>query len=157
MTPQPVTEADLDWVLALNRAHEAELSPLDRGGLAHLVDEAAYAKTLAGGAFLIAFAPAADYDSPNFLWFRDRYESFLYIDRIAVAATHRRQGLAAALYQDLFADAAARGFPRVVCEVNADPPNPGSDAFHAAQGFAEVGAATLAGRGKTVRYFAREA
>jgi predicted GNAT superfamily acetyltransferase len=41
-----------------------------------------------------------------------------------------------------------------VCEVNAEPPNPASDAFHAAMGFAEVGSATLGG-GKQVRYFER--
>ena len=42
----------------------------------------------------------------------------------------------------------------MVCEVNAEPPNPASDAFHAALGFTEVGQATL-NRGKVVRYFAR--
>jgi len=31
--------------------------------------------------------------------------------------------------------AAAAGHVRVGCEVNAEPPNPGSDAFHAALGF----------------------
>ena len=54
----------------------------------------------------------------------------------------------------------AAGHERVVCEVNADPPNPVSDAFHAALGFAEVGSARLSGTplssmGKTVRYFSR--
>jgi hypothetical protein len=44
----------------------------------------------------------------------------------------------------------------VVCEVNADPPNPASDAFHAALGFAAVGSAANHGGGKTVRYFCRE-
>lgn len=156
MTPAPLSEADLDWALALNRAHETELSPLDREGLARLIGEAVYARGLEGGAMLIAFAPAADYDSPNFLWFRDRYDSFVYVDRIVVADTHRRRGLAAALYEDLFAEARAAGAERVVCEVNADPPNPASDAFHARLGFVEVGDQTLP-NGKTVRYYARPA
>ena len=51
--------------------------------------------------------------------------------------------------------ARAAGHERVVCEVNADPPNPASDAFHAALGFAEIGA-TLLPNGKTVRYFMRD-
>lgn len=154
MTPTPLAEADLGWALALNRAHETELSPLDRAGLKRLIGAAAYAKGLEAGAMLIAFAPEADYDSPNFLWFRGRYDRFLYVDRVVVAERHRRRGLAAALYEDLFAEARAAGAERVVCEVNADPPNPGSDAFHARLGFAEVGAQTLP-NGKTVRYYAR--
>jgi hypothetical protein len=43
----------------------------------------------------------------------------------------------------------------VVCEVNADPPNPASDAFHTALGFAEVGSASIHAGSKTVRYLAR--
>jgi uncharacterized protein len=43
----------------------------------------------------------------------------------------------------------------VVCEVNISPPNPASDAFHAALGFAEVGSASVYGESKTVRYLSR--
>ena len=50
----------------------------------------------------------------------------------------------------------ARGHERVVCEVNREPPNPASDAFHATLGFSEVGAAAIHGGSKTVRYLARE-
>ncbi|MEL7465604.1 MAG: GNAT family N-acetyltransferase [Pseudomonadota bacterium] len=147
---------DFSWVHALNKAHEKELSPLTPEGAEALVRAAVYARQAEGGAFLIGFDQASDYDSPNFLWFRDRFETFLYVDRIAVAATHRRRGLAAALYEDLFAFAVAKGYPRVVCEVNSDPPNPGSDAFHAALGFKVVGEAQLEERGKSVRYMTRE-
>jgi predicted GNAT superfamily acetyltransferase len=37
--------------------------------------------------------------------------------------------------------------------VNADPPNPASDSFHAAFGFVVVGSATLSG-GNAVRHYA---
>jgi predicted GNAT superfamily acetyltransferase len=40
-----------------------------------------------------------------------------------------------------------------MCEVNATPPNPASDAFHARLGFEEIGAAHL--KKKTVWYFSR--
>jgi predicted GNAT superfamily acetyltransferase len=43
----------------------------------------------------------------------------------------------------------------IVCEVNLDPPNPASDAFHAALGFAEVGTAVIDNGDKTVRYLSR--
>ena len=42
--------------------------------------------------------------------------------------------------------------PILCCEVNIDPPNPVSDAFHAFFGFVEVGWAFLPDRGKSVRY-----
>jgi predicted GNAT superfamily acetyltransferase len=44
----------------------------------------------------------------------------------------------------------AAGHDRVVCEVNVDPPNPTSRAFHLRMGFGEVGHATLPGGTKTV-------
>ncbi len=54
----------------------------------------------------------------------------------------------------MIAKASAAGHDRIVCEVNAEPPNPASDALHAALGFVAVGVASLA-VGKTVRYYAR--
>jgi predicted GNAT superfamily acetyltransferase len=40
--------------------------------------------------------------------------------------------------------------------VNAQPPNPTSDAFHAALGFVQVGTATFDDSAKTVRYLVRQ-
>ncbi len=156
MIPADIANRDIDWIYALNKKHEVELSPLTRDGVASMVARATYARAIDGGAFLLGFDRDGDYDSPNFIWHRDRFERFLYVDRIAVAASHRRRGLAAKLYEDVFAFAANRGDERVVCEVNSDPPNPASDAFHAALGFKVVGDAYLGDRGKTVRYLARE-
>ncbi len=105
-------------------------------------------------AFLIGLDQDADYDSPNFLWFRDRYERFAYIDRVVVAASAHGQGLGRALYERLFAETKTAGYPCVMAEVNVVPPNPGSLAFHEKMGFEAVGEAELA-TDKTVRYFAR--
>ncbi|RUZ33524.1 GNAT family N-acetyltransferase, partial [Mesorhizobium sp. M7A.F.Ca.US.003.02.1.1] len=44
----------------------------------------------------------------------------------------------------------------VTCEVNTAPPNPASDAFHAALGFVEAGGAVIHGGKKAVRYYARQ-
>ncbi|MEL6477511.1 MAG: GNAT family N-acetyltransferase [Pseudomonadota bacterium] len=156
MTLRAMTDADLDWVLALNRVHEAELSPLDRARLADL-SHGAFSATVAEpqAGFLITFDQDADYDSPNFLWQRARYPRFVYVDRIAIDAAHRRKGLAEALYADLFTRARAAGHEVICCEVNSDPPNPASDRFHARLGFEVVGERHLDDRGKTVRYYAR--
>ncbi len=118
--------------------------------------EAFYARRVGNvAAFLLAFDQDADYDSPNYLWFRERYPRFVYVDRIVVAAAMRKRGLANRLYEDLFRAARVAGHERVVCEVNSDPPNPVSDAFHAALGFVEVGHAAIHGGAKTVRYLVR--
>jgi hypothetical protein len=144
-------------LLDLNNDHAAETSPLTAEGWCAMV-AAAFSATCVDppAALLIAFDQDADYDSPNFLWFRERYARFVYVDRIVVASAHRGNGLARRLYGDLFERARAAGHTRIVCEVNAVPPNPGSDAFHARMGFVTVGRADLAGRDKTVRYLAKD-
>jgi hypothetical protein len=147
--------ADLSAALALNAAHVTETSSLDEAALRRMLGEAFRAVTIdGGGALLVAFEQSAVYDSPNFAWFKTRFARFVYVDRIVVAARSRGRGLAGALYRDLFDAARAAGHTRVVCEVNVDPPNPASDAFHERQNFAEVGRAKLA-NGKTVRYLSR--
>ena len=72
-----------------------------------------------------------------------------------VASTARGRGCARRLYHDLFEQAVRTGHERIVCEVNARPPNPESDAFHAALGFIEVGNASIHNDSKTVRYLSR--
>ena len=145
-----------DSLLALNNAHAEQTSRLDVERLRHML-EAAFHVAAVGNldAFLIAFDQAADYDSPNFLWLRERHARFVYVDRIVTAPQSRGRGLAAGLYRDLFAKAAAAGHDRILCEVNLDPPNPGSDAFHARMGFTEIGRAMRDDGAKTVRYLQR--
>jgi uncharacterized protein len=156
---EPADAARLAGILALNAAHEAETSPLDRASLRALVDAALFARALVAGeevaAFLIALDQDAPYASPNFLWFRARYGRFVYVDRLVTAPAWRGRGCARRLYAALFADAARAGHDRVACEVNRDPPNPGSDALHAALGFRPVGEAAIHGGTKTVRYLLR--
>ena len=143
-------------LLALNNAHEQELSWLEPERLQHLVEHAFLARRIGDvDAFMLALDQDAPYDSPNFLWFRDRYPRFVYVDRIVVAPSARGRGYARKLYRELFEHTAHAGHERVVCEVNARPPNPESEAFHTAVGFVEVGRAEVDHRSKTVRYLSR--
>lgn len=153
----PLLPHHLPAALALNRAHEAATSPLGENELKEMVAGALLALQSGEGAdaLLLAFDREADYHSPNFLWFKAKYDRFAYVDRVIVGEAAQGMGLARGLYEALFAAAAARGLERVVCEVNLDPPNPGSDAFHAKMGFGVVGQAFLPGNGKTVRYLSR--
>lgn len=155
VTIEPIRPEDEPAVLALNNLHAAETSFLDAAKLHRLIGEAFVAGRIGSvEALLLAFDQRADYDSVNFLWFRERYARFVYVDRIITAAEARGRGHARRMYLALFVAARAAGHERVVCEVNSDPPNPASDAFHASMGFVEVGSATLDG-GKSVRYFER--
>lgn len=156
LLPMPIT-ADVEAaVLALNNAHAVELSWLEGDRLGTLLGQSFYARRFGHlAAFLIAFDECADYDSPNYLWFRQRYPRFVYVDRIVVDRAARQQGLARLLYEDLLRRAVAAGHEIVGCEVNSDPPNPASDAFHAEFGFSEVGRASINSGAKTVRYLAR--
>lgn len=151
----PMSDTTLAEALALNNAHATELSWQDENSFAHLLKEAFHARWSPDQtAFLIAFDERANYSSENFRWFQRHFKRFVYVDRVVVSPAHRGKGLAKMLYADLFAAVRTAGQSRVVCEINFDPPNPASDAFHAALGFVEVGHAILAGKGKVVRYLA---
>lgn len=153
---EAVQAVDEAAVLILNNENAAELSWLEPEELSALVGTSFSASRIGDlEAFLLTFDQTAAYDSPNFLWFRERYPRFVYVDRIVVAASARGRGHARRLYEDLFARAAAAGHDIVTCEVNLDPPNPASDAFHAALGFREVGEAVIHGGKKAVRYYAK--
>jgi uncharacterized protein len=156
---RPVEPGDLPALLDLNNAHSVELSLLDLEKMRGLLGVAALAMAIGPAgqpdAFLLAFDHDAPAQGPNHAWFLARRPRFLYVDRVCVHPRARRQGLARALYSHALAEAVRRGLPVLCCEVNIDPPNPVSDAFHASFGFVEVGRAFLPDRGKSVRYLER--
>ena len=143
----------LDSILALSALHEEETSPLDRNKLSAMLAEAFHHATIGDGSlgYLIAFDQGADYDSVNFSWFQSRFDRFIYVDRIVVAASERGKGAARQFYADLFAVAQKAGHCRIVAEININPPNPSSMDFHAKVGFLELNQVTLS-PGKTVSY-----
>lgn len=153
---ETISPVDEPAILALNNEHAAELSWLEPERLSYLIGEAFHTRRIGKlEAFLMAFDQDAAYDSPNYLWFRSRYQRFVYVDRVVVANAARGRGHARRLYADLFGVAANAGHTIVTCEVNAEPPNPASDAFHAALGFSEIGDGVIHGGAKSVRYFVR--
>jgi predicted GNAT superfamily acetyltransferase len=87
--------------------------------------------------FCINFGPDADYGSVNYRWFCQRYDNFVYLDRIAVSENARNLGIGAALYAAV--EGAIVGTPLLTCEVNLRPRNDGSLRFHQRLGFVEVG------------------
>ena len=142
---------------ALNQHYQALLSPLDEEAFASLVAGASYAKHAGDGdAFLIAYDQSAAYDSPHFERFKKKLDRFYYIDRIAIAPSLQGAGLARRFYQDLEDLARVQGAGHLCAEVNIEPPNPASHAFHQSFGFVEDGQITVEtsyGVVKTLQYY----
>ena len=148
---------DLDALLALSNAHEKEVGRFMAGAFAELVALSFRTRmTSERDAFLVALSQRAPENAPNWRWFAARFPRFVYIDRVVVAENSRKRGLGKLLYDDVTDAARRAGYAHLCCEVNIDPPNPGSDAFHAKMGFQEIGRAYLPDRGKLVRYLMRD-
>jgi predicted GNAT superfamily acetyltransferase len=137
----PSSSAELDRIVAINDAEVPAVGPLGRAQLEHLVGQSVQALvacddggTIAG--FCLVLAPGADYGSMNYRWFAERYDDFVYLDRVAVAPEFRRRGVGTALYR---AVENATDAPWFTLEVNLRPRNDTSLTFHAHLGFVEVG------------------
>jgi predicted GNAT superfamily acetyltransferase len=151
----PLGTDHLDAVADLNDREVPRVSPLGRDGLVDLLPRCDLAVVAVDGSdgvagIVLAVAPGADYASVNYRWFDARGDDFLYVDRVVVAPRHRRQGVAAMLYDAVEERARVAGYGRVTCEVNVRPPNPGSLAFHLSRGFVEVGRQDTTGGSLTV-------
>jgi hypothetical protein len=88
--------------------------------------------------FTIVLGPGHDYKSLNYRWFSDRYDNFAYLDRVAVSSSHQRMGIGRAMYEEVLAQLSGK-YPVLLLEVNVQPRNETSLAFHEALGFKEVG------------------
>ena len=159
MVIRDVREHELDSVLALNNAAGAGILPIDADRLRFFWRHAAYFRVaetdghLAG--FLIALMPDANYDSPNFLWFRERYPEFVYIDRIVIAGAHRGAGLGRIFYADVQSFAEVRS-PLIACEVFVTGGRDPALLFHGSFGFHEVGQQVVPGVGLRAAYLVKE-
>ena len=139
-----LTATDLDRVLTINESGVPGVGAIDAAGLAHLVDESSMTlvatvddpidEIVAG--FCVVLPPGADYGSVNYRWFSERYDDFVYLDRVAIAPGFQGRGLGRALYDEVERRADAAWF---TLEVNLRPRNDGSLAFHERLGFVEVG------------------
>ena len=152
-SPIPLATLPLKTFLDLNNRNARELSFADTELFASMIAAATYARGFTAPlGFLIAFDQDSGYPGGHFQWFKARLDRFVYVDRVVIEEARRGQGLARRLYDDLFSVARANGQTVITCEINSDPPNPVSDAFHAKLGFRAITTATLPDNSKTVRY-----
>jgi predicted GNAT superfamily acetyltransferase len=138
---------DLVVVHAINQAEVPAVGSERIEDLGHIGEQSTIALVAVDGSsgdiagFCMVLAPDADYDSGNYLWFSERYDDFVYLDRVAIAPAHQRRGIGRALYAEVERLAAVRrpGATRLTLEVNLRPRNDTSLAFHGELGFVEVG------------------
>ena len=154
-----VREHELDLVLALNNAAGPGILPMDAAKLRFFWENADYFRVaekdglLAG--FLVALSQDAPHDSPNFLWFRERYPEFLYIDRIVIASTRRGAGVGRVFYGDVQSFAEVR-VPRLAAEVFLEGTNHPALLFHGSFGFREIGQFVMTGPGLRAAMLVKE-
>jgi predicted GNAT superfamily acetyltransferase len=138
-----LTPEDFEDVLEINNSNVPAVGELTHEKLQYLVDHSLHALVVQHGTtvgFCITFAPNAPYDSPNYQWFCNRYTQFVYLDRIAFVPQAQGMGLGKLLYQHIERLMHQTGLIQpLCCEVNVEPPNPGSLRFHQSIGFLEVG------------------
>ena len=150
-----LTAADLDRVLAINQANVPEVGSVDIDRMQFLVEESEIALVAERGSgstaepaeiagFCLVLGQGSAYESVNYAWCMERFGDALYLDRVAFDAAFQGQGLGTALYAEVDRLIDARraegvAINRLTLEVNVDPPNEQSLAFHARRGFTEAG------------------
>jgi predicted GNAT superfamily acetyltransferase len=140
-----IVSTDVTRVLEINNANTPGVSELTMIELATDLKNSLHALVIDNEhgevcAFCITFGPNTPDAGSNHQWFAERYKSFVYLDRIAIDSSHQNRGLGALLYQSveqLMFNSAEHSL--LCCEVNLEPPNPGSLRFHKRIGFTEVG------------------
>lgn len=135
---------DLHAIHTINEAEVPAVGTVTAEALSRIVDASTIALVAEIddeiGGFCLVLPPGTDYGSSNYRWFAERYDDFVYLDRIAIMPARRRMGLGRALYGEVERLAAERrpGATHFTLEVNVRPRNEVSLAFHAELGFTEV-------------------
>jgi predicted GNAT superfamily acetyltransferase len=130
---------DLEVVWAINQENVPAVGEETLADLAKIHDQstialvAEVANQIVG--FCMVLLPGADYGSPNYEFFCDRLDDFIYLDRVAITKNFQGMGIGAALYREVELRSGAEWF---ALEVNTKPRNEGSLRFHAREGFVQM-------------------
>jgi len=134
---------DLARILEINQANVPEVGSVDADRMAYLLTESPIALAVELDRAIVGFCLVmhsdSSYDSVNYRWFTERYDDFMYLDRVAFDTTAQGRGLGTLLYAEVDRLMVDAGESHLALEVNVDPPNEPSLAFHAHRGFVEVG------------------
>lgn len=142
MRLRELSPSDVPSILALNNDAVPAVPHTTEEEVTELLRASSFGYAAVSGeeflGFVVGFEPGLDYASPNYRYFEDRGTDYLYVDRIVVAERARGMRVGQTLYQRVVDLAIDQGRDEVTCEVNVEPPNPASHAFHTRMGFSEV-------------------
>ena len=161
-TVRLVADADYDVVLEMNNTAVPAVNELERGDLewfAEVAHSFLVVESPDGGidGFIVGLhGPGVDYDSGNYHWFCERYDRFIYVDRVVVAESTRGKGTGRLIYDTFVDRGRADGHDLLLCEVNTRPRNDVSLRFHERYGFEPVGERDSENDAKTVVMLAFE-
>ncbi len=160
MLIENVTPDDIPQILKLNQISQPHLSFLSHKRLKELAEMTFHFRKIKNNgeiaAFLMGMEEGQPYDSMNYNWISEQYNSFYYIDRIAVSEKYWRKGLGKKLYEDGESFALQMNKPMMACEVNVKPMNEGSIIFHENYGFKSVGEQDTECGKKRVQYMIKD-
>ncbi|YCM43407.1 GNAT family N-acetyltransferase [Verrucomicrobiaceae bacterium 227] len=147
------TPDDQDDILRLNDAVVEVTSPMDAANYRSIAEQTSLniVAEIDGKIVgcLLALRDGTAYKNGNYAWFSERYQNFIYIDRVIVDNQLRGSGIGRAFYTHVIDWAHDQQLPFIAAEISLNPPNPGSLRFHQKLDFEEVGTRQLP-HGKTV-------
>ena len=150
-----VEKPDLDYIILLNQKSVPAVSSIDKVGVTSFLEFSSYFKIIRYNdhpmGFLIGLMPGKDYSSENYIWVNERYDSFIYVDRVIIDKKYRHQGIGFYFYNHL-AETYYGKVDSIICEVNISPYNKPSINFHKKYGFKEIGQKDTENGKKRVSY-----
>lgn len=156
LTIRPADARDVADIVVANNAEIPAVSELDADKALELIDLAETAivaevdGTFAG--FVFGLPSGIDsFRATNYRWFEEQLDDYLYVERIVVADGNQGRGIGRRFYDHLI-ETSDRA--HLVSEVNTDPRNDASLAFHDRFGFEPIGELTY-GDGITCAKLAR--
>ena len=134
-----MTEADLLEVWKINQENVPAVGDESLEALTEIFHQSVIALSAVADARIVGFClvlnPGQKYESPNYTYFCERLDSFVYLDRVAVTGEYQGMGVGASLYRHVEQSTDAHLF---ALEVNTKPRNEGSLRFHAREGFVQM-------------------
>ena len=129
----------LNNILNLNELNKPALGPINNlSFLKTLYNQSVFflcsfeSKTLTS--FAVVMDENSNYQSPNYLYFKNKFAQFMYIDRIAVSKDYQRLGIGTIIYSEIYSLSIQKNIP-LCCEVNTKPYNKQSLDFHSKNNF----------------------
>lgn len=143
-TIRPAEDHDVDAMILANNAEIPAVSMLDREVATHLMELAdlalvAEVEGVFAGFVLALPAGIPDFQATNYRWFEDNLDDYLYVERIVVAQGSQGRGVGRTFYDHLIEDSDRS---HLVSEVNTNPRNDASLAFHDRYDFQPIGELT---------------